>query len=65
MEVTANMVIIEDLKQNLNKTLIINNFNLQDPHVLHLSYKLNTLFIPLFRNQLPKAKAKIIKFPIK
>ncbi len=63
MEETSNMVIIEDLKQNLNNTLSINNFNLQHPQVLHLSYKINLLLIPFFRNQLPKGK--IIKFPIK
>jgi len=63
MEETSDIVIIEALKQTLNNTLIINNFNLQHPQVLHLSYKINTLLIPFFRNQLPKAK--IIKFPIK
>lgn len=65
MAETSDMVTIEKLKQTLNNTLILNNFNLQDPHVLQLSYKLNTLFIPLFRRQLPKSKTKIIKFPIK
>lgn len=65
MAETSDMVTIEKLKQTLNNTLITNNFNLQHPHVLHLSYKLNTLFVPLFRSQLPKPEAKIIKFPIK
>ena len=63
MEETDHMAIIEDLKQNLNDTLIYNNFNLLHPHVLHLSFKIDTLLVPLFRNQLPKAK--VIKFPTK
>ncbi len=65
MAETSDMVIINQLKQTLNNTLIINNFNLQHPHVRHLSYTLNALFIPLFRAQLPESKAKIIQFPIK
>lgn len=63
MEEPDHMAIIEDLKQKLTNTLINNNFNLQHPHVLHLSCKIDTLLIPFFRNQLPKAK--VIKFPIK
>ena len=63
MDETDHMAIIEDLKQSLNDTLIHNNFNLLHPYVLHLSCKIDTLLVPFFRNQLPKAK--IINFPIK
>ena len=63
MEETCNLVAIEDLKQKLNKTLIINNFDLRHPNVLDLSCKINMLLIPFFQDQLPRAK--IIKFPIK
>lgn len=63
MEEPSDMAIIENLKQNLSETLIINNFNLLHPYVLHLSCKIDTLLVPFFRNQLPQAK--VIKFPIK
>ena len=63
MDETDHMAIIEDLKQSLNDTLIHNNFNLLHPYVLQLSCKIDTLLVPFFRNQLPKAK--IINFPIK
>lgn len=63
MEEITHLERIEKLKQELISTLINNNFNLLHPHVLHLSYQINTLLIPFFRNQLPKAK--VIKFPSK
>ena len=62
---TSDMATIEKLKQTLNNTLIINNFNLQHPNVLRLSHKLNVLLIPHFRSQIPQPKAKVIKFPVK
>jgi len=58
-----NMVIVDNLKQTLNKILVANNFNLQHPQVLSISYEINSLLVPFFHNQLPKAK--IIKFPTK
>lgn len=63
MEETNYTQLTDDLKLKLNNTLIKNNFNLQHPHVLYLSCKINELLIPFFRNQLPKTQ--IIKFPIK
>lgn len=63
MEETLNLVIVEDLKQKLTTILTRNDFNLQHPQVIDLSCKINLLLVPLFRNQLPKAK--VIKFPIK
>ena len=63
MEETDYIAIINDLKQNLNDTLVYNNFNLLHPQVLYLSLKINSLLVPIFRKQLPKAK--IIQFPVK
>ncbi len=63
MEDYSDMAIIDELKQNLNDTIIHTNFDLLHPYVLHLSCKIDTLLVPIFRKQLPKAK--VINFPIK
>ena len=63
MDEITDITTVEHLKKELITILIQNDFNLLHPHVLHLSCKIDTLLIPFFRNQLPKAK--VIQFPSK
>lgn len=57
----SNRFLINNLKRNLNDSIVNHKFNLAHPQVIAISLEINTLLTPLFRKQL--TQTKVIQFP--